>query len=148
MKHLTYSLFLLLAYACNPNVSKPTAANTPILSFTDTLPEKEIAGNFSTQSVLVFDSTAINLFLQDYPNFRSLKYELYKFYRNRNYAYAWQISTGLIEQSYILYNTILQNEDNALPQDIPYAEGYKKMMEERQKQDKMWEQPIKIPPSK
>jgi hypothetical protein len=27
-------------------------------------------------------------------------------------------------------------------------DNYKKMMEERQKQDKMWEQPIKIPPSK
>lgn len=130
MKPPIFFFFLLYLYACNPNVSQPSLETAPTLSFKDTLPEKEIAGNFSNQSSLVFDSTAINLFLQDYPDFRSLKPELLKFYRKRNYAYAWQISTGLIEQSFILYNTILQNEDNALPQDIPYAETYKKMMEE------------------
>ena len=130
MKPPIVILFCLFCYACNPNVSQPSIATTPNLSFKDTLPEKEIAGNFSNQTNVVFDSTVISLFLQDYPNFQSLKSELHKFYRNRNYAYAWQISTGLIEQSYILYNTILQNEDNALPQDIPYAEEYKKMMEQ------------------
>jgi murein L,D-transpeptidase YcbB/YkuD len=100
------------------------------LSFTDTLPAKEIAGNFNTPSNFVFDSTAIPMFLQTYPAFSPFKFELQIFYRKRNFAYAWHLPAGLIEQSYILYNNILQTEDNGLFQDIPYADVYKKMMEE------------------
>jgi murein L,D-transpeptidase YcbB/YkuD len=132
MKAPIVILVTLLWLACNPQ-KQQTALKSPNakwLSFTDTLPAKEIAGNFNTQSSFVFDSTAIQLFLQTYPAFSPFKLDLQKFYRKRNFAYAWHLPSGLIEQSYILYNNILQSEDNGIFQDIPYADVYKKMMEE------------------
>ncbi len=132
MKSPILIIATLLWFACNPQKQQKISKipNAQWLLFTDTLPAKEIAGNFNTPSNFVFDSTAIQLFLQTYPSFRPFKLELQKFYRKRNFAYAWHLPTGLIEQSYILYNNILQSEDNGLFQDIPYADAYKKMMEE------------------
>ena len=82
MKSPTLIIATLLWFACNPQKQQKVSKipNAQWLSFTDTLPAKEIAGNFNTPSNFVFDSTAIQLFLQTYPSFSPFKLELQKFY--------------------------------------------------------------------
>ena len=108
MKSPILILVTLLWFACNSKKQQAALKipNAQWLSYTDTLPAKEIAGNFNTPSNFVFDSTTISMFLQTYPAFNPFKTELLTFYRKRNFAYAWHLPSGLIEQSYILYNPI------------------------------------------
>jgi len=103
----------------------------------DTLPNVEnlirdpsIAGNFSNQTTLQFDSSEIDLFLEKFPKFADHRSELTKFYTKRKYAYAWFDRNGLIEPSMDLYNRILNISDEGLEIDIPYLTEYRRMMEE------------------
>lgn len=96
----------------------------------DSLPLNEVAGNFSAQSSLVFDSTVLDKFLKQYPLFKPYAKDLRKFYSMRGYSYAWHTKRGLIEQSNILYNRIMQQKDNGLKPEIPYADEYNNWMEE------------------
>jgi L,D-transpeptidase YcbB len=101
----------------------------------DTIPPKNaryidqsLPGNFSSQSILHFDSIALIDFIKKYDSLRPFKNELVSFYRNRNYAYAWFDDQGLIEQSADLYNRILHLEEEGLPRQQPYLNTFMYMM--------------------
>lgn len=124
-------LFIILPHfvSCDP---KEPQSETIILS--DTIPVKTIAdpsipGNFSPETRLRFDSTGIDSFLIKYPLLKGYTGDLRKFYRNRNYSYAWYDNDGLIEQSGDLYYRIVNIGSEGVPANIPYLDAYKLIME-------------------
>ncbi len=126
--------FLMMSalHSCGENKTK----NDSKASLKDTLPssalrmsDASIAGNFSTQTVIKFDSAQLDSFLKKFPLFNSYKEDLKKFYTQRKYAYAWYDPKGLIEQSGDVYNRVLNINDEGLPEKILYMEEFKVMME-------------------
>ena len=102
----------------------------------DTLPpvvriprDASIPGNFSAQTRLRFDSTAVEQFLVTYPEMAEFGPAIRRFYRNRGYAYAWYDSRGRIESCMDLYNRILNLADEGVPFHVPYLGVYKGMIE-------------------
>jgi hypothetical protein len=89
------------------------------LPVTDTIIPDNIAGNFSDQAELRFDSTGIKTFIDNHPAFKSYVDEYTRFYSGRSYTYAWHNKAGLIEQSGILYNRVIQLRDNGLTDAAP-----------------------------
>jgi murein L,D-transpeptidase YcbB/YkuD len=126
-------LLLPLIYSCQNNSgavntkdSLPTAISTA-----DTIPNEDLAGNFSPPTLLTFDSSSIPLFLSRYPLFKKYQDDYYRFYSTRKFSYAWHQADKLpIEQSSILYNLVYNIDANGLPIDIPYADEYTKLMED------------------
>jgi len=55
-------------------------------------------------NTLFFDSSAINNFLNQYPEYASYKQQFIDFYTHRNFELAWFDSTGLSEQAHNFYN--------------------------------------------
>ncbi len=109
--------------ACNQNTQKNTPQST-----TDTLSPKskknsDIAGNFSNQAELRFDSTDINSFLKKYPLFKSLETDIRKFYSGRDFTYAWYDNNGMIEQADNLYNNIMNIGQEGLPDKTLYKDS-------------------------
>jgi murein L,D-transpeptidase YcbB/YkuD len=122
---------LLFVQSCSEaknKTAKPAAAATPSV---DTIMPADIVGNFSDQSELRFDSTEIIKFINEHPAFKSFTNDFKRFYSDRRYTYAWHNRTGLIEQSTILYNRIMQLRDNGLADAAPYMEEYGQMMEDQ-----------------
>lgn len=131
-QYMKWTILIALAMvtaACGSNPradAKPSTAQQAV----DTIIHGNIAGNFSDQTSLRFDSTRLDSFLVQYPAFVPYRNDLERFYRPRQYAYAWQNSQGLIEQSSILYNQLLALQDNGVKAEIPYASEYLHMMED------------------
>src|SRR5690349_6669832 len=82
------------------SVEKPHSELPPELQ----LEKQAVAGNFSSQAELKFDSAAVQTFLNHYPKFADYAPSLLQFYRKRNFAFAWYDRRGLIEQAGSLYN--------------------------------------------
>ena len=113
---------------CNSQPEKkvqPVADTIPAKSLKD----KSIPGNFSTQTLLTFDSSQLAVFLEKYPLFTGFKTNLVSFYRNRKYAYAWFDEKGLIEQAVNLHNRINNITDEGLPAHIPYRKEFTELVE-------------------
>jgi murein L,D-transpeptidase YcbB/YkuD len=90
--------------------------------------DESVAGNFSTQTLYHFDSTAIKDFLKKYPDFSPFASDLRKFYRQRNYAYAWYEDSGLIEQAASLHNRFLQITDEGVITGLSYQKDFNALM--------------------
>jgi len=125
-------LLLPLIFSCQNNSSSAVSTDTlPAKPLKDTLPSTELAGNFSPQTDMKFDSTIVPSFLARYPAFKKYKADFTRFYSSRKYAYAWHQPDGRpIEQSSILYNLVFHIDENGLPVDIPYPDAYTKLMED------------------
>lgn len=65
-----------------------------------------ISGKFSPPTPKVFDSTAIDAFIDSFPKFSAARQDLATFYGGRNFSYAWFDESGMIEQAANLYNKI------------------------------------------
>lgn len=124
-------IILALILGCGQAQNNKDNAADSATAITDTIVPTEIAGNFSDQAELQFDSSEINKFIQAHPAFKPYEKEYSRFYSARNYTYAWHSRTGLIEQSSILYNRIMQLRDNGLADAAPYMEEYGQMMEDQ-----------------
>jgi len=109
--------------ACKSSKHKPDQAAL------DSLHAQSIAGNFSNQTVLHFDSGALTSFLQRYPDFAVYTTDLQKFYRLRHFSYAWYDQRGLIEQGASLFNRSQNLQDEGLSSKLPYADAFKAMMD-------------------
>jgi murein L,D-transpeptidase YcbB/YkuD len=119
----TILLISICAYSCNISGNGHENSISSI-SNVDTIFPKELAGNFSDQKIIKLDSTAIEMFLNTHEHFNEFRKELFNFYRNRKYAMAWFDTTGMIEQSNILFNRIVKMKDDGLRLDIPYYDEY------------------------
>jgi murein L,D-transpeptidase YcbB/YkuD len=90
-----------------------------------------VAGNFSDQTSFHFDSTALISFVKKYPDFASYTEDLEKFYRARDYSYAWYDRSGLIEQATGLFNRIQNLNDDGLTKTLPYIRSFQALMDDR-----------------
>lgn len=76
--------------------------------------DESIPGNFSTQTEKVFDSIALQKFMDSFPKLSLISNDMRTFYRGRNYTYAWFDSTGMIEQAANLFNRIKNISDEGI----------------------------------
>lgn len=92
--------------------------------------KKTVPGNFSSQSELIFDSTYLSQFFQNYPAFNTYRASVQKFYRSRNFTYAWFDNEGLIEQAGNITNKFLNLEQEGIPQQLPYHQEFDSLLAE------------------
>ena len=125
--HLACGLFLMFnpgIIACHNDPRPP--ADHPVR---DTVPQKlpagdvSLAGGFSTQTRLHFDSGQVSLFLKKYPLFGGLQKDIRQFYSTREYAYAWFDKDGHIGQAEHLYNHLINITQEGLADSIPYQDS-------------------------
>lgn len=115
------SCLLYVLSGCN---EKPSAKNST--SVRDSLHRemaqfaKDIASHFSYRAMINFDSSELAVFLNIHPVFNTYRKDIFKFYSNRQFSYAWYDSTGLIEQSGNLYNRLLNLSEENPKAKIPY----------------------------
>jgi len=103
-------------FGCAQQAKPKQQADTPGKDW-----EKTIPGNFSRQTKAVFDSTQLNLFFASYPAFNSYAKEIRRFYKRRNYAYAWFENGRMIEQAGNLSSRILNLQNEGIFQKAPYS---------------------------
>ena len=89
-----------------------------------------VAGNFSSQRDLTFDSAEIQVFLDRYPKLAVYAPNLHQFYSKRNYAYAWYDQNGLIEQAGSLFNRFVHIHHEGITAQLPYVENFTAMMDD------------------
>ncbi|MCO4294500.1 L,D-transpeptidase family protein [Solitalea sp. MAHUQ-68] len=99
----------------NNNIPKDSIMNVVVWN-------KSIPGNYSQQTVIRFDSSEIDKFINKYPNLAIYTEDIHKFYRNRKFAYAWFDKNGLIEQANNLNSRIQHLDDEGLAGKVPYSE--------------------------
>lgn len=87
-----------------------------------------IPGSFSTQTAITFNGSIINTFFQKYPAFKPYRKNIDSFYQNRNFAFAWFDSKGIIEQSGNLLNRMLNINEEGLPDSTLYKHDFIDMM--------------------
>ena len=113
-------LFFLLVFlsACH----NQSAKKEPVTPKTDSLPKpgRSVEGSFSDQRVLHLDSSNINQILTRFPLLGKYGSDVKKFYRYRNFSYAWYETSGLIEQANHLYTHLNNLEDEGILIKPPY----------------------------
>lgn len=92
--------------------------------------KQAVAGNFSNQHELKFDSAAVSQFLVRFPRFANYAVDLHEFYHKRDFAYAWYDQNGLIEQAGSLFNRIVNIRRDGITAPLPYVEQFTAMMED------------------
>ena len=130
--HLISVVLIAMIPACQDTQKQPYARTSK-----DTLPAKSnidpsIPGNFSSQRVLHFDSTHIGHFLTQYPLLQEYSSDIRKFYSNRQFAFAWFDSLGIIEQAGNLLNRVENISDEGLPQKALYPGIFDTLVREEQ----------------
>ena len=124
---------LFMYAACKNNEKEPAPANTDsTISKQVQMQDASIPGGFSNQTILHFDSTAVQLFLSRYPAFKKFEKDIEAFYRQRDYAYAWYDNNGLIEQAGNLYNRIININEEGLPDKFAYRDSFTVVMDSLQ----------------
>lgn len=120
---------IIAAFFCS-RCANPDAT-APVTLHQDSLQRQTdaIAGKFSNQTQLHFDSSAIETFLGAYPAFQSFRADLQQFYRQRSFAYAWYDSKGLIEQAHGLNNRMMGLADEGIADTLPYQQQFHRLME-------------------
>ncbi len=117
-------LLLILSVSCKHNCGQ----NNHLQKDNVTAAAISIAGNFSNQQKIKFDSVKLGDFMVKYPLLISFKNELDSFYFKRQYAYAWFDDKGLIEQAANLYNHIQNITGEGLKNKLPYQTEFTLMM--------------------
>lgn len=130
---ITYPLilsFMLVTAFCNCNNGK---SGTPVSTDTSAPVNNKdlsIPGSFSSQTKLHFDSGFVAIFLDSFSQFKVFEKDIYSFYQNRQFAYAWFDDKGLIETADNLHNRVINIADEGLPDKIPYKETFTELADE------------------
>ncbi len=125
MKISQLKLLLLLVFIIS---CKQNSGQNSHLQKDDAAAANSVAGNFSNQQKIKFDSVKLTDFLVKYPQLISFKKELDSFYFNRQYAYAWFDDKGLIEQAAHLYNHTQNMTSEGLTNKLLYQTEFALMM--------------------
>jgi L,D-transpeptidase YcbB len=108
-------VFCILITSCW--AQERSAAESPLSDW-----DQSVQGNFSDQSRLSFDSTALVAFLKKYPDFKVYSGQIQNFYKNRKYHYAWFEGGKLIEQAGNLTNRVLNLGNEGVYKPAPYRQ--------------------------
>ncbi|MFL5810616.1 MAG: murein L,D-transpeptidase [Flavisolibacter sp.] len=120
----------VVAFSCN---SQPSQENKVVKQDTIKpagLSDAELAGSFSSQTLLHFDSTSLSAFTKQYPRLKPFEQRMKRFYSNRKWAYAWFDKNGLIEPAGNLYNKVNNVKEEGWPGTILYQDVLQSMMNE------------------
>ena len=118
---LSIVFFLLLGCGNSPS-------HDPIGATKDTIPRNieitaaNIAGNFSSQTKLRGDSADWINFFKKYSALQPFEKNMLKFYRDRNFTFAWHDDNGMIEQAGNLYNRLQHLQQEGITEKPPYLE--------------------------
>ena len=115
-----FVFFILLTASCqNKQLPKPE----PKI-------DESIPGNFSSQTEKKFDSIAVAKFLDSFPALKSMAPDIRTFYKNRDFAFAWFDSTGMIEQAANLFNRLKNISDDGIDSSkLVYQSAFNQLME-------------------
>jgi murein L,D-transpeptidase YcbB/YkuD len=78
-------------------------------------------------SGVVFDSSEIDRFVSEFPDFREYSSDYKLFYRNRSFNYAWFQQEGLIETAHVLLAHLQETDSLGLPMKIPQRDTLHKL---------------------
>ncbi|MGL6267090.1 MAG: L,D-transpeptidase family protein, partial [Chitinophagaceae bacterium] len=112
---------------CNGNTENKKTAN-----FQDTIDrikslDTSIQVITHPLSGIDFDSISIPGFLAAYPEFKEFSADIFTFYRNRNYNYAWFDKDGLGEPAYLLLDKLRQESIDGIVINPPYKDTLQQM---------------------
>ncbi len=120
--------FILLACGDEQKKREVNSKNGPVSNYVE-ITAASIAGNFSSQSALKFDSASINSFFIQYPLLAPFQKNIRNFYQRRNFAYAWHDQNGLIQQAWNLYNRIQNLQQEGVQVKVPYLNKVDSLVE-------------------
>ncbi len=78
--------------------------------------------DFNEQQFMSFDSTLVAPFFKKHPDLIKYKREVVALYQKQHYNYIWYDKEGTKEVADLLYNKIINLDDEGLPAKIPYRE--------------------------
>lgn len=113
--------------SCNGNIKQNTPANknNEVIKSNDNKIDKH--------QLLQFDSNNIADFINKFSKLSPYKKQLDSFYSGRRYAFAWFDAKGLIAQAANLYNHIENIKSEGLPDNLPYKNEFKTLMQKEGK---------------
>ncbi|MFZ9661331.1 MAG: L,D-transpeptidase family protein [Chitinophagaceae bacterium] len=126
MKIVALAILCWMIHSCNSGRTENTDVK-PL--YTDTIPMQEIKGNFLESSAQIIDSNAITVFMNEHKKFKAFQSDIRRFYRNRQYSFAWHIHQSMIEQGSILFNRVIQIKDNGIQEEVPYLEEFDNLID-------------------
>src|ERR1700750_2408874 len=88
---------VITCFSCNSQPNKENKVAKQDTTKPVATANARLAGSFSTQTLLHFDSTSLSAFIKQYPKFKPFENRMKQFYSNRKWAYAWFDKNGLIE---------------------------------------------------
>lgn len=122
-QYIFFALLVVFTWSCS-NERKKSQKELDDSLKTEALKkwDETIPGSFSEQTELTFDSTEISVFFASYPELKIYEDSIKKFYSQRNYAYAWFTTKGLIEQAGNLSDRIRNLGDEGIEEKVPYTQ--------------------------
>jgi len=118
-------VILLIFISCNSNKNNESQKDS---TASDRISTNRIAGSFSNQQTIKFDTANVSSFFTKYPELKTIKKELDSFYISRQYAYAWFDENSMIEQASNLFNHIKNIETEGVESKLPYQNEFTEMM--------------------
>lgn len=125
MRGYFFALAISMFFAVFCNDANSDGSSAP---HADTIPQNiaitaaNLAGNFSTQTVLSADSSIFDQFFNEHPALSNYKKDVQQFYRERHYTMAWHDSSGLIEHAANLTNRLRSLPQEGVSTAAPYLD--------------------------
>lgn len=121
-------LFIFTFSACGQNSQPVTSPKKAVVKPDQKDWNNSIPGSFAEKSKYHFDSTALDVFIKDYPKYAAYAGDMKKFYRGRGFTYAWFDENGMIEQAGNLRSRIDHMDDEGLIGSVPYHDQLDSMI--------------------
>lgn len=123
-------LFLFFCIAACRDSQRPVTATVKKDSASGLIADvaQDLAGNFSDQTVLKFDSSKLESFFFKYPSLLSFKEDIWSFYKKRNFSFAWYDANGQIEQAGNLYTRLQNIQAEGIGSPLPYITNLDSLM--------------------
>jgi len=120
--------FLLLFIHFNSSCTLIESKNNHSIAntYSDTINAAIVAGSFIESSPISIDSLQIIRFFEIYTDLTGYQEEVFQFYSKRSFELAWHDSLGKIEAFQILFNRVMQIEENGLTEQVPHLEDFKR----------------------
>jgi murein L,D-transpeptidase YcbB/YkuD len=125
--NLLFSLIFVLSFSvgCSNSSSHSIPAKSVVA---DTV----IKGNFTASSGIILDSLSIDSFIKAKPLFSPFTADFRKFYRLRNYNFAWYDRKGITEATSNLINHLNTQQSDGILKKFPYREEFNKLINQLQ----------------
>lgn len=97
---------MLLSIGCNSGLKNPANADSDALD--SSLVEPSSVNN------LFLDSSMVSDFLKSHPEFKNQNEQVWKFYKKRDYQFAWFNNDGMVEQAAHFMNMLVHFREEGI----------------------------------